>query len=131
MARNGLGPQSDNMHSGIDRPLAASRAIAVWPALAAICLLMGCEPETPPTPLAAHEVSQPAGWADELAMPIPHDLNPDPHVLEINLEARIEELEILPGTKTPGWTYNGTVPGPMMRAQVCYRLIVHFKKSLP
>lgn len=131
MARNGLGPQSDNMHSGIDRPLAASRAIAVWPALAAICLLMGCEPETPPTPLAAHEVSQPAGWADELAMPIPHDLNPDPHVLEINLEARIEELEILPGTKTPAWTYNGTVPGPMIRAQVGDRVIVHFKNSLP
>ena len=64
-------------------------------------------------------------------MPIPRDLNPDPDVLEIEIEARIEEIEILPGTKTPAWTYNGTVPGPMIRAKLGDRVIVHFKNSLP
>jgi FtsP/CotA-like multicopper oxidase with cupredoxin domain len=76
-------------------------------------------------------VSQPAGWDDELKMPVPEDLNPDPHVLEVELEARVADVELLPGTKTPAWTYNGTVPGPMLRATVGDRVIVHFKNSLP
>jgi FtsP/CotA-like multicopper oxidase with cupredoxin domain len=85
----------------------------------------------PPAPQAARDVSQPAGWADELAMAQPQDLNPDPDVLEIELEARIENLEIVAGLKTPAWTYNGTVPGPMIRAKLGDRVIVHFKNSLP
>jgi FtsP/CotA-like multicopper oxidase with cupredoxin domain len=76
-------------------------------------------------------VAQPAGWADDLAMPVPVDLSPDPDVLEIELEARIADVEIVPGFKTPAWTYNGTVPGPMIRAKLGDRLIVHFKNSLP
>jgi len=78
--------------------------------------------------LAAHAVSQPAGWDDELKMPVPQDLNPDPHVLEVELEARVADVELLPGTKTPAWTYNGTVPGPMLRATVGDRVIV---RALP
>lgn len=90
--------------------------------------LSACEP---PLPQAARDVSQPAGWADDLAMPIPADLNPDPNVLEIELEARVADVEIVPGTKTPAWTYNGTVPGPMLRAKLGDRVIIHFKNSLP
>jgi FtsP/CotA-like multicopper oxidase with cupredoxin domain len=52
-------------------------------------------------------------------------------VLEVELEARVEEIEILPGTKTPAWTYNGSVPGPFLRAKLGDRVIVHFKNSLP
>jgi FtsP/CotA-like multicopper oxidase with cupredoxin domain len=102
--------------------------------LAALALAGGCErtPETPPRPAhQAHEVGQPDGWADDLAMALPEDLNADPHVLEFNLEARIQELELVPGYKTPAWTYNGRIPGPFIRAQVGDRLIVHFKNSLP
>jgi FtsP/CotA-like multicopper oxidase with cupredoxin domain len=96
----------------------------------------GCErsgaPDRPPAPtLRASQVAQPAGWADDLAMPSVEDLNPDPHILEFNLEARVTELEIMPGTKTVAWTYNGTLPGPMIKAQVGDRVIVHFKNSLP
>jgi FtsP/CotA-like multicopper oxidase with cupredoxin domain len=96
----------------------------------ALGLTGACE-RSPPAPLSAGDVGQPEGWADELAMPLARDLNPDPNVLEIELEARIEEIEILPGTTTPAWTYNGTVPGPMIKAKVGDRLIVHFKNSLP
>jgi FtsP/CotA-like multicopper oxidase with cupredoxin domain len=81
--------------------------------------------------LRASEVSQPDGWADELAMPLAEDRNPDPDVLEIELEARVAERELVPGFKTPVWTYNGTVPGPMIKAKVGDRVIVHFKNSLP
>jgi FtsP/CotA-like multicopper oxidase with cupredoxin domain len=82
-------------------------------------------------PLAARQVAQPAGWDDELRMAMPRDLNPDPSVLEIELEARVADVELLPGRTTQAWTYNGTVPGPMIKAKVGDRVIVHFKNSLP
>ena len=79
----------------------------------------------------AGDVPQPAGWDSELTLPQPQDLNPDPHILEINLEAKIVELEIVPGKKTKVWTYNGLLPGPYIRAAKGDRLIVHFRNSLP
>ena len=72
-------------------------ALAVW-------LATGCDGARSPeeqAPLAAREVSQPEGWADELAMAVPTDLNPDPNVLEIELEARVADVEILPGNDEP------------------------------
>jgi FtsP/CotA-like multicopper oxidase with cupredoxin domain len=114
-------------------PLSPPRS-AVWPLVLGALATAGCERAKPPedsAPRAAHEVSQPAGWDDELAMAVPQDLNPDPHVLEIEIEARVANVELLPGTSTPAWTYNGTVPGPMIRAEVGDRVIVHFKNSLP
>ena len=79
----------------------------------------------------ASAVSQPVGWDQDLKIAPAQDLNPDPHVLEVNLEAKPAELEILPGKKTTVWTYNGQLPGPLLRAQVGDRVIVHFKNSLP
>jgi FtsP/CotA-like multicopper oxidase with cupredoxin domain len=81
--------------------------------------------------LGALEVSQPAGWADELALTVPTDLNPDPNILEIELEAVLADIEIVPGFTTQAWTYNGTIPGPIIRAKVGDRVIVHFKNKLP
>lgn len=108
--------------------------LAPLPAGLVLCLVAGCEPvaEAPSAPLlAARDVSQPVGWADELAMPAAPDLAADPSTLEIELTASLAEIEILPGTKTQAWTYNGTVPGPLLRAKVGDRLIVHFKNALP
>ena len=102
-----------------------------WPWLLVVAAVAACEQAPPPAPQAARDVSQPDGWADELAMAVPTDLNPDPHVLEIEIEARVADVEILPGTTTAAWTYNGTVPGPMIRAKLGDRVIVHFKNSLP
>ena len=79
----------------------------------------------------AMEVSQPEGWDDDLALAIPEDLNPDPNILEIELEAVIREMEIIPGKMTPVWTYNGVLPGPLIKAKVGDRVIVHFRNSLP
>jgi FtsP/CotA-like multicopper oxidase with cupredoxin domain len=101
--------------------------------LPVLAVLAACErvADAPAPPQPARDVSQPAGWADELAMPVPEDLNPDPNVLEIELEALIADVELVPGFKTPAWTYNGTLPGPMIRVKLGDRLIVHFKNSLP
>ena len=116
------------------------RAVSVLSALAIAGASGGCDQRGAPESLveratspavAARDVAQPSGWDEDLAIKPATDLNPDPHVLEINLEAKQVDLEILPGKKTPVWTYNGQLPGPLLRAQVGDRVIVHFKNSLP
>ena len=73
----------------------------------------------------------PAGWDSGVRLAEPPDLNPDPRVLEIDLTAKIASVEVAPGTRVNAWTYNGGLPGPLVRARVGDRLIVHFKNELP
>ena len=80
---------------------------------------------------AAASASQPPLWDAELALPAVEDLNPDPDILEIRLEARIAEVEILPGKRTRVWSYNGGLPGPLLKLKLGDRLIVHFTNNLP
>ncbi len=90
------------------------------------CAAFGCSAPVEPPP-----TSQPSGWDDEIRLNLPLDLNADPQVLEVQLEARVADLQLLQGVTTPAWTYNGSLPGPLLRAKVGDRLIVHFKNSLP
>jgi len=55
----------------------------------------------------------------------------DPTLFEFDLEAREATTEYLPGVRTKVWTYNGTVPGPLIDVNVGTKLVVHFKNSLP
>lgn len=50
-------------------------------------------------------------------------------VREYTLVATDEELEIAPGVFFPAWTYNGTVPGPVIRATEDDLLRVRFLNS--
>jgi FtsP/CotA-like multicopper oxidase with cupredoxin domain len=59
------------------------------------------------------------------------DLNPDPHVVEVNLETTIARVTYAPHQSAEVWTYNGDIPGPLIRAHVNDRVIVHFKNNLP
>jgi FtsP/CotA-like multicopper oxidase with cupredoxin domain len=72
----------------------------------------------------------PADWDAQLKLPEPRDLNPDPRILEINLTAQLADVEVA-GTRVQAWTYNGGLPGPLIRARVNDRLIVHFTNELP
>ena len=72
----------------------------------------------------------PANWDAGLQLAAVTDRNPDPHIVEVDLEARLADVEIA-GTKVHAWTYNGTLPGPLIRASVGDRLIVHFTNHLP
>jgi len=74
---------------------------------------------------------QPEGWDANLKLAEAEDTNPDPKIVEISLEARVSSLEIVPGVKTDAWTYNGGVPGPLIRVHRGDRLIVHFSNRLP
>ena len=59
------------------------------------------------------------------------DENPDAHVFELHLEAKVATVEWIAGLKTTAWTYNGTVPGPLIDVAVGDELRVHFKNALP
>src|SRR5512139_976678 len=108
--------------------MSVSRSLASFSALALVtCTVLGScggDDEVPPA-------KQPDGFADELALAGVVDLDPDPSVLEVDLEARVTELEVVAGTSTPVWTYSGSLPGPLLRLRAGDRLVVHFKNSLP
>src|SRR5687768_12316370 len=61
---------------------------------------------------------QPGDWDLGMKLREAEDLNPDPHILEINLEARIAEVEVTPGVRVNAWTYDGGLPGPLIRLNV-------------
>jgi FtsP/CotA-like multicopper oxidase with cupredoxin domain len=72
----------------------------------------------------------PSGWDAGLTLAQPADRNPDPNILEIDLKARLADVTI-GGTTVKAWTYDGQLPGPLIRAKVGDRLIVHFTNELP
>jgi len=59
------------------------------------------------------------------------DINPDPAIVEINLTAREALVALEDGSITRMYAFNGTVPGPLIEANVGDELIVHFTNELP
>lgn len=59
------------------------------------------------------------------------DMHPHPKIVEVNIEAKEALVQYTPGVFTKAYTYNGTVPGPLIKAKVGDLLIVNFKNSLP
>jgi FtsP/CotA-like multicopper oxidase with cupredoxin domain len=72
----------------------------------------------------------PSGWDRDLALAESIDKNPDPAVVEIDLTAKIAEVEVAKGSRVRAWTYDGHIPGPLIRAKVGSRIIVHFTNEL-
>ncbi len=70
-------------------------------------------------------------WDRALRLPDAVDLNPDPNVFETEIHGVLASTEVYPGTMTEMWTYNGSIPGPLIRAKAGDRVIVHFKNDLP
>ena len=68
---------------------------------------------------------------EAFGLQVAEDINSDSDIVEINLEAREDYVEIEPGISTKVYTYNGSVPGPLIRARVGDTLIVHFTNNLP
>jgi FtsP/CotA-like multicopper oxidase with cupredoxin domain len=82
-------------------------------------------------PEAATVSLQPEGWDTELTLRAAVDINPDPKIVEINLTARVARVDIAAGQAVEAWTYDGGLPGPLIRLRVGDRLIVHFTNALP
>jgi FtsP/CotA-like multicopper oxidase with cupredoxin domain len=71
-------------------------------------------------------------WDRALGLATVPDTNPDPGIVEITLTAQIATVEYAPGKRVvDAWTYNGSLPGPLIRAKAGDRLIVHFVNNLP
>lgn len=75
-----------------------------------------------------------------LPPPVPlTDINPDPRIVEVELVAGLSSTEYLPGKPAQVWAYRdgakpgsvGTVPGPLLQAQVGDQIIVHLRNELP
>src|SRR5262245_8051833 len=73
----------------------------------------------------------PAGLDDNARLTEARDLNTDAGTVEINLTARLASVEVGPGKRVNAWTYDGGLPGPLIRARVGNRVVVHFKNELP
>ena len=73
----------------------------------------------------------PAGWDAGIKLSEARDRNPDPSIVEIDLTARLADVEVAPGKIVKAWTYDGGIPGPLIRAHVGDRVIVHFTNDLP
>ncbi len=71
----------------------------------------------------------PAHWDDELRLTAAVDRNPDPAIVEIDLTAKLADVQV-DGKTVRAWTYDGGIPGPLIKTRVGDRLIVHFKNEL-
>jgi FtsP/CotA-like multicopper oxidase with cupredoxin domain len=83
------------------------------------------------THAARGESLAPAEWDAGVRLTEATDVNPDPAVVEVNLTARVASVEVAEGKRVTAWTYDGGLPGPLVRAHVGNRLIVHFTNTLP
>ena len=53
-------------------------------------------------------------------------VQPSPITREYTIFAQDTTLEIAPGIRVNAWTFNGTIPGPTLRATEGDRVIIHF-----
>lgn len=74
--------------------------------------------------------SFPAATEGEGNQPLEPTVLPD-GTKEFEITAAVTPWEVEPGRVVDAWTYNGTVPGPMMRADVGDRVRVVFRNELP
>lgn len=107
---------------------------------ACLCSLAACSTPAPPNDADASIATDATSDASEAATlaPLPRveglvelvDHNPDPGVVEVDLEARSAEVEFRPGVPTRVWSYEGSVPGPLLHAREGDRVIVHVRNAL-
>lgn len=124
------------------RPSRVAPALLILPAL---IVLLSCGDDDGPSrdagtdadagdaeaPIDAGPAMLPADWSDDVRAPVAEDVNDDPSIVEVNIEARVATVEYTPGVTTDVWTYNGSIPGPTIEANVGDTVIVHLTNSLP
>ena len=66
-----------------------------------------------------------AGASAAAAQEAPH------RTVELDLVAAPAQLTLRPGTTTPVYAYNGSVPGPTLELREGDRVVIHFRNDLP
>jgi FtsP/CotA-like multicopper oxidase with cupredoxin domain len=69
------------------------------------------------------------GEGEALLIPPPAEPARPGRVREVELVAENREIEVAKGIRFPAWTYNGTVPGPVIRATEGDTLRVRFRNE--
>jgi FtsP/CotA-like multicopper oxidase with cupredoxin domain len=64
-------------------------------------------------------------------LPEAGDINPDPNIFETFLVAMESPVDLGNGVTATTMTFNGIVPGPLIRVKVGDKIIVHFTNNLP
>ena len=59
------------------------------------------------------------------------DINPDPTIVEVDLTAAETTWQFTPGVDTTVYAYNGSIPGPTIRANLGDTVRVNFTNNLP
>ncbi|MFO0666300.1 MAG: multicopper oxidase family protein [Polyangiaceae bacterium] len=112
----------------------------LWAFVAAVtAVASACTTDAPEGPkkdasapeTAAPRPSQPEGWDRDIALASAKDENDADDVVEVSLRASITNVSLGDGTTLPLWTYNGLVPGPVVRARQGQTLRVHLENALP
>lgn len=102
--------------------------------IVAVSVLAACSSEQvseAPPPAPPPQGPPPWSMPDVLGVDALVDENPDPNVVEVTLTAGKTTASFLDGKKAQVFAYNGSLPGPLLRAKVGDEVIVHFKNALP
>jgi FtsP/CotA-like multicopper oxidase with cupredoxin domain len=59
------------------------------------------------------------------------DENPAANIVEVSLRAEETRVTLSDGLEVDMYTYNGSLPGPIIQAQVGQTVIIHFQNDLP
>ena len=99
--------------------------------IAGMLVACGSSSSPSPEPVPAPPPAAPA-WAmpDVLGVNALEDENPDPNIVEVTLAAGRTTASYMAGKKAQVFAYNGSLPGPLLKAKVGDRVIVHFKNNL-
>lgn len=112
-----------------------SRRLPVFAALAALAVVAQVVPSAGAAPGPSHAKPDRARHhkpvLGNFEPPTATDTDPDPDVVRVALTAAETTTRFERGTKTRVWAYNGSVPGPTIRAKVGDRLVVRFCNDLP
>ena len=82
-------------------------------------------PNPNPGPISGNNGNQ------ELPITVAVDNNPSADIVEIDLVAMESQVEFSSGVFSNVYTYNGVIPGPLIKTKVGDTLIVHFTNNLP
>lgn len=94
--------------------------------------LIACGSSSADEAAAPPATPEPPPWVmpDVQGMNALEDENPDPNVVEVTLTAGRTTTSFVPGKTAHVYAYNGTLTGPLLRAKVGDKVIVHFKNKL-
>lgn len=95
--------------------------------LALVALATSCAPVAEPPP---GDKPRKDLLPEVSGLPLAEDLDPAEDVVEYELEVGETDVELIPGQVTKAWTYNGTTPGPLLRARVGDTVRIHVTNQL-